>query len=103
MRKDALSNAYITRIPQADRLLLPRNRTRKRELPIGLNNTRRLLWQSPKLQKGEAGLQSHGLALPISHDPRTTRVFAFHGSALLHLLGTQNARTQGNHHSKRKL
>jgi hypothetical protein len=55
--------------------------------------TRRLLRQPPKLQKGEARLQSHGLALPIPHDPRATRVFVFHGSASLHLPGTRNART----------
>jgi hypothetical protein len=54
-----------------------------------------LLQKLPKLQKEEARLRSHGLALSISCDPRTTRVFAFHGSASLHLLGTQNARTRG--------
>jgi hypothetical protein len=68
-----------------------------------LNSTRRLLWQPPELQKREARLRSHGLALSVSRDPRTTRVFAIHGSTSLHLPGTQDARTKRNHHSKGEL
>jgi hypothetical protein len=48
-----------------------------------------LLWKSAKLQKGETQLQSHGLAITISCDPRATRVFVIHGSATLHLSGTK--------------
>jgi hypothetical protein len=31
----------------------------------------------------------------VPRDPRTTRIFALHGSTPLYLLGTQNARTRG--------
>jgi hypothetical protein len=46
-------------------------------------------------KKGEARLRSHGLALPIPHDPRATRIFVFHDSASLYLPGTQNAGPRG--------
>jgi hypothetical protein len=36
----------------------------------------------------KAGLRSHGLAISISRDPRTTRVFAIHGSTSLYIFGT---------------
>jgi hypothetical protein len=51
----------------------------------------------------KARLQSHGLALSVSRDPRTTHVFMIHGSTSLHLLGTQDARTKRNHHSRGEL
>jgi hypothetical protein len=41
--KDTSSNAHITGIPEANILLLPWNRTRKCQLPIGSNSTQRLL------------------------------------------------------------
>jgi hypothetical protein len=44
-----LSNAYITRVPQINKLFFPWNRPRKRKLPIGSNSTRRLLRQSSEL------------------------------------------------------
>jgi hypothetical protein len=37
--KNTSSNAHITRIFEANRLLLPWNRTRKRQLPTGSNST----------------------------------------------------------------
>jgi hypothetical protein len=79
------SNAHITGVPQ----------TNSANYPLG---------QQPlELQKGEARLQGHGLALSISRDPRATRVFTIHGSTSLYLHGTQDARTNRNHHSKRDL
>jgi hypothetical protein len=56
LRKNTSSNAHIAGIPEANRLLLPWNLTRKRQLPIGSNSTRHLLRQSPELQKREARL-----------------------------------------------
>jgi hypothetical protein len=40
IRKNALSNVYITRVPQANRLFLSWNRTWQHKLPIGSNSTR---------------------------------------------------------------
>jgi hypothetical protein len=45
--KNTSSNVHITGVPETNRLLFPWNRTRKRQLPIGSNSTRRLLRQSP--------------------------------------------------------
>jgi hypothetical protein len=54
--KNAQSNAYITRIPKANRLFLPWDRTRKYQLFTRSDSTQRLLRQPTKLQKRKAQL-----------------------------------------------
>jgi hypothetical protein len=77
----------------ANRLLFPRDSTRKCKPPTRENQTRRVLRLQRQLPNRKVGIRSHGLALAISRNPRTTSVRTVHGDPPVRITCAQNPMT----------